>query len=107
MDEIKKIFQIMKISGNDQVELASFQLKDVAHIWFTQLKENRGANAAPISWDWFSETFLDKFFLIQLRESKAQELMNLRQGNMTVQEYGLKFNQLSRYAPHMVANSRA
>ena len=33
--------------------------------------------------------------------------MNLRQGNMTVQEYGIKFNQLSRYDPHMVANSRA
>ena len=26
---------------------------------------------------------------------------------MTVQEYGLNFNQLSRYAPHMVANSSA
>ena len=26
---------------------------------------------------------------------------------MTIQEYGLKFNQLSRYGPHMVADSRA
>ena len=26
---------------------------------------------------------------------------------MTVQEYGLKFNQLSKYAPHMDADSRA
>uniref|UniRef100_M1DSZ4 Gag-pol polyprotein n=1 Tax=Solanum tuberosum TaxID=4113 RepID=M1DSZ4_SOLTU len=26
---------------------------------------------------------------------------------MTVQEYGLKFTQLSRYAPYMVADSRA
>ena len=26
---------------------------------------------------------------------------------MTVQEYGLKFNQLCRYSPHMVADSRA
>ena len=26
---------------------------------------------------------------------------------MTVLDYGLKFNQLSRYAPYMVANSRA
>ena len=28
-------------------------------------------------------------------------------GNMIVQEYGLKFNQLSRYAPQMVDESRA
>ena len=47
------------------------------------------------------------FFPIEFRESKAQEFMNLRQVNMTVQEYGLMFNQLSRYAPHMVADSRA
>ena len=26
---------------------------------------------------------------------------------MTVQEYGLKFNQISSYAPHMVADSKA
>ncbi|XP_069154521.1 uncharacterized protein [Solanum lycopersicum] len=57
------------------------------------------------------QNFLDKikkiFEQMQLREAKAQEFMNLRRGNMTVQEYGLKFNQLSRYAPHMVADSRA
>ena len=46
-------------------------------------------------------------FSIELREAKAQEFMNLSQGNMTVQEYGLKFNQLCRYSPHMVADSGA
>ncbi|KAH0689070.1 hypothetical protein KY289_016428 [Solanum tuberosum] len=107
IDEVKKIFEVMQLPWNDRVELASYQLKDVAHIWYTQLKENRGTDATPITWDCFSETFLDRFFPIELREARAQEFMNLRQGNMTVQEYGLKFNQLSRYAPQMVAYSRA
>ncbi|KAH0721575.1 hypothetical protein KY285_005148 [Solanum tuberosum] len=80
---------------NDQVELGSYQLKDVAHIWYTQWKENRGTNAAPITWDWFNETFLERFFPRELREAKVQEFMNLRQGSMPVQEYGLKFTQLS------------
>ena len=62
---------------------------------------------SPITWDCFSETFLNGFFPIELREAKAKEFMNLRKGNMTVQEYGLKFNQLSRYIPHMVTDSRA
>ena len=60
---------------------------------------------APITYDCFSKTFLDSFFPIKLREAKSQEFMNLRQGNMIVQEYGLKFNQLSRYAPLMVPDS--
>ncbi|KAH0710910.1 hypothetical protein KY284_012337 [Solanum tuberosum] len=107
IDEVKNIFEVMQVTGNDRDDLASYQLKDVAHIWYTQWKENRGTNAAPITWECFSETFLDKFFLRELREANAQEFMNLRQGSMTVQEYGFKFTQLSRYAPHMVADSGA
>ncbi|KAH0682275.1 hypothetical protein KY289_020027 [Solanum tuberosum] len=58
IDEVKKIFGVMQVTGNDRVELASYQLKDV--------------------------------FPRELREARAQEFMNLRQCNMTVQEYGLK-----------------
>jgi len=74
------------------VELASYQLKDVAHIWFTQWKENMGTYAVPITWECFNGPFLDRFFPRELREAKAQEFMNLRRGNMSVQEYRLKFN---------------
>ncbi|KAH0784217.1 hypothetical protein KY290_003815 [Solanum tuberosum] len=107
IDEVKKIFEVMQVTGNEKVELASYQLKDVAHIWYTQWKENRGIDVTPITWDCFSETFLDNFFQRELREAKAQEFMNFRKGNMTVQEYELKFIQLSRYAPHIVVDSRA
>ena len=85
LDEIKKIFEVMQVTENDWVELASYQLKDVTHIWYTQWKENRGIDAAPITWDCVSETFLNRFFQffpIELGEAKYQEFMNLRQGNM-------------------------
>ena len=49
-DEIKKIFEVMQVTRNYRVELASYQLKDVAHIWYTQWKENRGTYEAPITW---------------------------------------------------------
>ena len=35
------------------------------------------------------------------------EFMNLCQGEMSVQEYFLKFTQLSKYAPTMVASPKA
>ena len=50
---------------------------------------------------------MERFFPIELREAKDQEFMNLRQGNMTVLEYGFRFYQVSRYSPHMVVDSRA
>ncbi|KAH0633386.1 hypothetical protein KY284_036172 [Solanum tuberosum] len=64
-------------------------------------------DATPITWECFSETFVERFFSRELREAIAQEFMNLRQGNMIVQEYGHKVTLLSRYAPYMVADSRA
>ncbi|TMW99786.1 hypothetical protein EJD97_001963 [Solanum chilense] len=85
-----------KVNGNNRVELTSYQPKDVAHSCHTQWKENKVTDETPITWDCLSETFLDRFFPIDLTEAKAEEVMNLRQGNMTVQEYGLKFNQLCR-----------
>ncbi|WMV58045.1 hypothetical protein MTR67_051430 [Solanum verrucosum] len=104
---IQFLAQSVTNQNNQQVELASYQLKDVAHIWYTEWKENRGTDATPITWECFSETFLDRFFPRVLREEKAHEFINLRQGSMTDQEYGLKFTQLSMYAPYMVADSRA
>ena len=65
------MFEVMQVTGNDRVEFASYQLKDVALICYTQWKENMGTNAALITWDCFIETFLDRFFPIKLREAKA------------------------------------
>ncbi|XP_049391513.1 uncharacterized protein LOC125855904 [Solanum stenotomum] len=36
-----------------------------------------------------------------------QEFINLRQGGMSVKKYALRFTQLSKYAPTLVADSRA
>ncbi|WMV30667.1 hypothetical protein MTR67_024052 [Solanum verrucosum] len=33
IDEVKKIFGVMQVTSNGRVELASYQLKDVAHLW--------------------------------------------------------------------------
>lgn len=40
-------------------------------------------------------------------KDKIEEFVNLRQVSMTVKEYCLKFNQLSKYAPDTMANPRA
>lgn len=41
-----------------------------------------------------------------MTEAKAEEFMKLKQGKISVQEYTLKFNQLSRYAPEMTSSMR-
>ncbi|WMV18682.1 hypothetical protein MTR67_012067 [Solanum verrucosum] len=41
-------------------------------------KDNRGTDAASVTWDCFTEDFMDTFFLRELREAKPQVLMSLR-----------------------------
>ena len=43
---------------------------------------------------------------MEMRESKVEEFINLKQGSMTVKEYSLKFVKLSRYDTSLVFNSR-
>ena len=72
--------------------MASYSLKDIAYDWVVMWKKSREENAAPISWQIFQDAFLDKFFPREMRESKIEEFMYLRQGFMTAKEYCLKFN---------------
>ena len=51
--------------------------------------------------------FVDRFFPLESRERKIQEFINLRQGNMNVKDYSVMFTQISKYAPTMVAESKA
>ena len=96
----------MGVSSREKAELASYQLKEVAQIWYTQWKANRPEEAGPLEWQEFKEAFLGKYFPLEKRECKIEEFINLRQGNMSVEEYALKFSMLSRYAPSLVSNSR-
>ena len=89
LDEIKKIFEVMQVIG--KLNGRKIELQMMLHITLYC----------------FTKNLLDTFLPIVLKEAKSQEFMNLRQGYMIVQEYGLKFNQISLYAPHMVAYSRA
>ncbi|KAH0636060.1 hypothetical protein KY290_036462 [Solanum tuberosum] len=89
--DVYKVLSIMGVTSVENAELASYQLKDIAQVWYDQWKEGRLVGAGPVEWE---------------VEAKIQEFINLRQGSMSVKEYALKFTQLSKYAPTIVADSR-
>ncbi|XP_057803382.1 uncharacterized protein LOC131018685 [Salvia miltiorrhiza] len=45
---------------------------------------------------------MDKYFPLSFREKKETEFFELKQGNMTIEEYERKFNELARFTPHLV-----
>ncbi|XP_027772382.1 uncharacterized protein LOC114076881 [Solanum pennellii] len=89
--EVYNIVDAMKFTSRENTKLASYQLKDVSQVWFTQWKANRPVGADIIALKEFKEVFLGRFFPREKREDKVEEFINLRQGNMSVQEYSLKF----------------
>ena len=62
--------------------------------------------SSPIEWEKFKEAFLGKYFPRERRKVKVEEFINLKQGNMSVVEYSLKFSTFSRYSPSLVSNPR-
>src|SRR5688572_22530050 len=101
------ILKAMHATETEDVEFISYQLKDVANIWYNQWEEGRGEEAEPALWEEFEGAFLDHFFPQELREAKDDEFVNLKQEIMSVKEYHMKFTQLSHYASEMVLTMRA
>ncbi|WMV13383.1 hypothetical protein MTR67_006768 [Solanum verrucosum] len=82
--KVYKIVEAMGVTAIEKAELAGYQLKDVAQVWHTQLKDNRPLRAGPISWEVFMKAFVDRFFPREKREAKVEEFINLCQGGMGV-----------------------
>ncbi|KAH0657727.1 hypothetical protein KY289_026475 [Solanum tuberosum] len=89
VEELQTAFEVMHVVDVERVELATYQLKGVARIWYDQWKKKRVEGAPSVSWVVFEGAFMGHFFPRMLREAK---------------EYNLKFTQLSRYAPEMVVS---
>lgn len=48
----------------------------------------------------FRVHFLEKYFLEDVRSKKKIKFLELKQGNMTVAEYAVKFEELVKFYPH-------
>ena len=94
------------MTSREKAELASYQLREVAKVWYTQWKDNSPVESDLIEWEEFKEDFLRKYFPCKRREVKVEEFINIKQGNMSVKEYSWKFSMFSRYARSLVSNPR-
>ena len=60
LDEVYKVLSAMGVTSREKVDFASYQLRDISQIWYTQWKDNRPKESGPIEWEEFKETFLGK-----------------------------------------------
>ncbi|XP_061347778.1 uncharacterized protein LOC133293254 [Gastrolobium bilobum] len=81
-----------------KMDYASYQLTGEALTWWTGARALLRAQNTDLTWAVFRRVFLDKYFPKAMRRMKHTELLSLRQGNMSINEYIAKFAQLMEYA---------
>ena len=50
------------MTSREKRELALYQLREVAQVWYAEWKDNRPVESGPIEWEDFKESFLGKYF---------------------------------------------
>nr|XP_009799866.1 PREDICTED: uncharacterized protein LOC104245864 [Nicotiana sylvestris] len=76
IDEVQKIFRVIHATDTEATELAVYQLKDVANMWYEIWEESRGEDADPATWKDFADAFLKHFLPIEVLEAKAWTAQN-------------------------------
>ena len=74
-------------------------------MWWNWAKTSRYLEA--MTWAEFQELFIGKYFSDTARHTKAQELLELKQGTMNVIEYVARFMELARFAKDYVTTDLA
>ncbi|CAA3033634.1 Hypothetical predicted protein, partial [Olea europaea subsp. europaea] len=72
------------------------------HWWDSMPRTRTPKQQLAITWEQFKEEVMDKYFPQSLRDFKENKFLQLKQVNMSLTDYERKFDQLSRYAPHLV-----
>jgi hypothetical protein len=100
---LERIFKHIACSDTQKVSCAVFQLaEDADHWWESYQRTRTEAQQLELTWEGFKELILQRYFPQSFRDQKETEFLELKQGSMSVVEYETKFNQLSRYAIHLV-----
>nr|XP_016439407.1 PREDICTED: uncharacterized protein LOC107765294 [Nicotiana tabacum] len=94
---------IVETSG---VTFTTFQMSGEDYKWWKACEEGSPTDAAPLTWALFSEMFMRKFVPQTLRDEFHTEFEQLRQGAISVSKYAIRFSELSRHAPALVATVR-
>ncbi|MQL78603.1 hypothetical protein Taro_011050 [Colocasia esculenta] len=107
MREIEKIFRVIRCADEDKVTLATYMLQERADVWWASLLCTWFEDGAiDVAWDEFVRLFRAKFVPEHVQDRMEQEFLSLAQGSMTMLEYEARFSELSKYAPHIVADER-
>ncbi|XP_073049512.1 uncharacterized protein [Primulina eburnea] len=99
---VEAIYDYLQFDDKDQVSYAIFLLTKTARIWWDATKVS--VNVSALKWQEFKDLLYHKYFPRDVRSQKVKEFLELRQGNMSMQEYILMFEEGCQFAPYLTSN---
>ncbi|CAJ2637692.1 unnamed protein product [Trifolium pratense] len=90
----------MDCSEEGKTTLGTYVLREEANVWWKNAKLRLGPGGMAIPWTMFKREFLVKYFPVDVKNKKVVEFMELKQGNMTVADYAVKFETLCAFSLH-------
>ena len=101
LEGCEEAFSKMEISTIQKREMATQMLDGAALHWWRAIRA--GLDLLAFGWDEFLLRFWEKFIPYSERNALADFFIHLRQGGLSVTQLINRFNELSQFAPHMVA----
>ncbi|QHO25224.1 uncharacterized protein DS421_12g379180 [Arachis hypogaea] len=95
---MERALQAQQVPEEQWVEFGTYQLQGEAQYWWQGTRCILQPDGATIPWEVFRTEFYKKYFPNSARNAKELELMQLKQGHMTVAEYTSKFEELCRFS---------
>ncbi|XP_051148223.1 uncharacterized protein LOC127263241 [Andrographis paniculata] len=105
LDRLETIFEVVKCPEGEKTMIAAYYLEGLAKKWWNNEKAS-GRNLVRLPWEAFKTMIRARFYPPHIQRAKEDEFNALVQGNMTVEEYFTRFNELAAYAPDLAANDR-
>ncbi|XP_057734158.1 uncharacterized protein LOC130949463 [Arachis stenosperma] len=95
---MERAMQAQQVPEEQWVEFRTYQLQGEAQYWWQKTRRILQPDGVVIPWEVFRTKFYTKYFPDSLRNAKELELMQLKQGQMTVTEYTSRFEELCRFS---------
>ncbi|XP_070036747.1 uncharacterized protein [Nicotiana tomentosiformis] len=106
IDRCQRILRTTNILDTSEISFTTFQLTRTAYRWWQAYKLSRLADTAPLTWHEFSALFLEKFVPHTHIEELRRQFEQLRQEDITVTHYEMRFSELACHAVWLVPTER-
>ncbi|XP_020208253.1 uncharacterized protein LOC109793201 [Cajanus cajan] len=97
IEEMDKIFMVIHCPEERKLVYVVYMLVGEASFWWKGTQAMMEARGEAVNWENFKKVFLEKYFPDSAKYAEEAEILRLQQGNMSVQEYVVKFEHLARY----------